>query len=528
MNQIRLFCIWLLLLTVPTGLQSQNSVNIESAVVRIVATIDGVRSVGTGFVVDKRSDNAYILTAGHVVAGDKYPRVEIYNYRDELIPAEVIRLDVSNDLAILVIRDGAKVTSLQRLVFGTSQDLKKGDQLTAVGFPESGGAWALTKPQFAAREGVELRASGGVESGSSGGPLMFDGNVIGVVNRLDKDFARAVPAEVAILVLRGWEVDVIEHIQGEIGEEIVPVPPVAEPLNEPEVESAFPAKQEKPQVGNSKKKVDIVRLGYVGTFSRGMESEMWLSAQIRDGAQLAVEVANARKLKIGGRTTQIELLIEDDEQGFSSEKSAKRLLRAGVSGVIGHPSADRAYIAENSELYRKAGVPEVRPISTFVVTDSLAVRETIFSLLPDDHVLARGLGEFAATKQKAKVIAAICDETDKSRDLCDQFVRGTAHEALLGVHRYSVDQQKFHQMLDVEDDYDFAPLLSELRRVRADVVYIATRGFLAGKIVKEARDAGIRAKFIGSSEIQTPGFEKFSGRPARSSAAERTSQVPIA
>lgn len=283
MNPNRVSIIWLLLLAVSVSLQSQGPEKTESAVVRILALIDGVRSVGTGFVVDKRSNTAYVLTAGHVVAGDKHPLIEIYNHRDELVSAEVIRLDVSNDLALLAIRDTAKVSSLHRVAFGTSQDLKKGDQLTAIGFPESGGAWSITKPVFAAREGAELTVSGGVNSGSSGGPLLSDGIVVGIVNRLDKEFARAVPSDVAILVLRGWEIDVIEHSQGEIGEEVAPLPPLAEQVSEPDVESTSRQTQEKPQVSTNKKKVDIVKLGYVGTFSRGTESEMWLSAQVRDG-----------------------------------------------------------------------------------------------------------------------------------------------------------------------------------------------------------------------------------------------------
>lgn len=235
-----------------------------------------------------------------------------------------------------------------------------------------------------------------------------------------------------------------------------------------------------------------------------------------------MEEANAGKLKIVGKTSRFELQVEDDEQRFASQKSARRLLRAGVSGIIGHPFADEVNIAEYSDLYKSAGIPEIRPNSTFVATDSLATAQTILSLLPDDHVLARGLGEFAIAKLKAKRIAVICDDTDRSRDLCDQFVRGAVRDTNLAVHRYSVNQEEFYSKLRNEDEYDLAPVLSELRRVRADVIFIATRGLIAGKIVKEGRETGVRAKFIGSAEIQTRGFEDLSGRADGSSAAERT------
>src|SRR5262245_23709579 len=62
-----------------------------------------------------------------------------------------------------------------------------------------------------------------------------------------------------------------------------------------------------------------------------------LGKDTENGARLAIEDANAKGVKIGGKAVKFELVVEDD-QGDPRQGTtvAQRLVDAGVKGVIGH------------------------------------------------------------------------------------------------------------------------------------------------------------------------------------------------
>ena len=77
--------------------------------------------------------------------------------------------------------------------------------MTTIGFPQiSRVAWAVIKGDIVGQVGKTIVFSGAVDEGNSGGPLMKEGQVIGVVTEVTEQFAYAIPTLIAQYVVRGW------------------------------------------------------------------------------------------------------------------------------------------------------------------------------------------------------------------------------------------------------------------------------------------------------------------------------------
>jgi TPR repeat protein len=190
---------------IPWQVSAQDEASLRGGVVKIMSTNrDGMHSTGTGFVVKVEGKSVYIVTAAHVVAGDPNPQVEFFTGRNTPVSAAMLKQDLRYDLAVL------KAESPQQpMVLGleTSAMPRVGDEVTTIGFPRTGGAWLLSRADLAGRDGADLILSGGaIDEGSSGGPVIKNGKVIGVVQGLQGKFAKAIPASVVVGTLDGWGV----------------------------------------------------------------------------------------------------------------------------------------------------------------------------------------------------------------------------------------------------------------------------------------------------------------------------------
>lgn len=180
----------------------------KAGVVKIISIVDGKPRTGTGIILRLDASGAHILTAAHVVEGDPAPQIVFFTGQDAPAIAEVRRIEGGDPggLALLVVRrQDAIPPRLTALALDPSIVLNGGDALTIIGFPQGGGSWALGVAHFSGREGRDLILAGAVEEGHSGGPVLKDGKVVGIVMATANRYARAVPAALVQLVLDGWQ-----------------------------------------------------------------------------------------------------------------------------------------------------------------------------------------------------------------------------------------------------------------------------------------------------------------------------------
>jgi serine protease Do len=138
------------------------------------------QGLGSGFII---SDDGQIVTNHHVVAGAESVNVKLADGRS--FDAEVIGSDEMTDIALL------KITAdvdLPKVDFGTSETLRVGDEVVAVGNPfglggtvTSGIISALSRDIRSGPFDDFIQTDAAINRGNSGGPLFNnDGDVIGV------------------------------------------------------------------------------------------------------------------------------------------------------------------------------------------------------------------------------------------------------------------------------------------------------------------------------------------------------------
>lgn len=150
---------------------AQDAISLRGGVVKIMSTnLDGMRRTGTGFVVKAEGANVYIVTAAHVVEGDPNPRVEFFTRQNTQVSVVTLQRSPRYDLALL------KAESPQQpMVLGleVSAMPRVGDEVTTIGFPQTGGAWLVSRADLSGRDGVDLVLSGGaINEGNSGGQVI--------------------------------------------------------------------------------------------------------------------------------------------------------------------------------------------------------------------------------------------------------------------------------------------------------------------------------------------------------------------
>jgi S1-C subfamily serine protease len=142
------------------------------------------RSLGTGFVIDKAG---HIVTNYHVVSGAD--EVEVNFSGDDRVPARIVGVDPSTDLALLEIDTQAR--ALTPLTLGNSDAIQVGDAVVAIGNPfglertVTAGIVSALQRDIQAPNGFTIdkviQTDAPINRGNSGGPLLnAEGEVIGV------------------------------------------------------------------------------------------------------------------------------------------------------------------------------------------------------------------------------------------------------------------------------------------------------------------------------------------------------------
>jgi Protein of unknown function (DUF1566)/Trypsin-like peptidase domain len=182
---------------------------LKKGVVKITAQVEDRNKVGTGFIVRVEQDSVYVVTAAHVVAGASTIEAEFFTDRNHFHVTRVLGLEGDDEAGGVAVLKIEKAFPRDAMALQTDQTLsvRAGDQVTMIGFPRNAGVpWAITKGELVGRKEKTLIFTGAVDEGSSGGPLIKDNRIIGVVTASKDKFGYAAPAMIAQYVLEGWGV----------------------------------------------------------------------------------------------------------------------------------------------------------------------------------------------------------------------------------------------------------------------------------------------------------------------------------
>jgi tetratricopeptide (TPR) repeat protein len=186
----------------PPNVNAQDVSTLKSAVVRI--SNSHLKAQGTGFIVyiDANQGQAFLITASHVVEGVENPDIYLPTRVDPL-KGRIVNQEVENDgLALIAISGNSELFSgLTEFRFGNSTQLVGGEPGHVIGFPGGTLIATVTSATIARREGRIIVFSGNINAGNSGGPLILNGKVVGLVMETETGFAHATPAEAVLLFI---------------------------------------------------------------------------------------------------------------------------------------------------------------------------------------------------------------------------------------------------------------------------------------------------------------------------------------
>ena len=230
----------------------------------------------------------------------------------------------------------------------------------------------------------------------------------------------------------------------------------------------------------------VVKIGHVGPTSGAIAH---LGKDNENGARMAVDELNAKGVMIGGKKAKFELLAEDDgadpKQGTAA---AQKLVDSKVNGVIGHLNSGTSIPA--SKIYSDAGIPQISPSATNPKYTRQGYKTT-FRVVADDVHLGGTLGRYAVKELKGKSIAVIDDRTAYGQGVAEEFAKAVkASGGTIAEQQFTTDKAT-----------DFSAILTQIKGKKPDVVFFGGMDAVAGPMLRQMKQLGINAKFMGGDGI---------------------------
>ncbi len=222
-------------------------------------------------------------------------------------------------------------------------------------------------------------------------------------------------------------------------------------------------------------------------------------AQLKNGAEQAAADINA-KGGINGQKIQIITGddVSDPKQGVSV---ANKFVGEGVKFVIGHYNSGVTIPA--SVVYEENGMLVITPAAT---NPTLTERGmwNVFRTCGRDDQQGAVAGKYIADKFKGKKVAVIHDKTT--------YGKGLADETRKAMNKLGVKDVLYEGVNTGEKD--FSALVSKIKQANADLVYWGGLHTEGGLILRQMRDAGVKAVLMGADGIADTEFAAIAGPAA--------------
>ena len=208
----------------------------------------------------------------------------------------------------------------------------------------------------------------------------------------------------------------------------------------------------------------------------------------RDGALLALKELNAKGLKVGGKSVQFELDINDDvadpKQGVQvaqtlADKKVKFVLGPYNSGV----TVPAARVLNESEVVvlTVASNPKVTELGY----------NNLFRIGASDNQLGAKMATYAAQDLKVKTVAVIDDRTAYGQGVAKEFTEQAKRLGLKVVaNEFTTDKAT-----------DFSAILTNVRASKADAVFYGGYSPQGGPMLRQMRSLGLTVPLLGGDGI---------------------------
>jgi len=218
-----------------------------------------------------------------------------------------------------------------------------------------------------------------------------------------------------------------------------------------------------------------------------------------NGVALALDQANARKLRIGGKVVTFRMMSEDDQGDPKIGTTvAQKLVDARVVAVIGHLNSGVTIPA--SEIYNKAGIPVITGSATNPTLTERGLKG-VFRTVGRDDQQGPAIAAYIANELKARSVAIVDDKTAYGEGLATEVEKSLrdAKVTIVGRERTT------------DKETDFKSILTRIKSRNPDVVFHGGMDATGGLMVKQARELGIKAQFAFGDGACTDEMAQLSG-----------------
>jgi branched-chain amino acid transport system substrate-binding protein len=221
---------------------------------------------------------------------------------------------------------------------------------------------------------------------------------------------------------------------------------------------------------------------------------------MRQGALLAEEEINAQG-GINGR--KLELIFEDSQgQPAEATKAAEKLLVRDQVNVITDAFNSSATLAVG-EVAKRERAPLVVGLST---ADAITASGNpyVFRVCAPNSKLAAQLGDYIAQHDKPATVAYIYEKTDFGTNLANVVRQRLEQAGVTTVANEGINQH----------EVDFLSLISKLKPLKPDMVFLAVIADSALPFLRQAQQAGFRTRWGNAVSLSNPKFLQDAGNLA--------------
>jgi branched-chain amino acid transport system substrate-binding protein len=236
-----------------------------------------------------------------------------------------------------------------------------------------------------------------------------------------------------------------------------------------------------------------IKLGVAGPITGGSAA---FGAQLKNGTEQAVEDINAAGGILGQK---IQVFVGDDRADPKEGVSvANKFVGDGVKFVVGHFNS--GVTIPSSEVFQENGILQITPAATNPKVTERGMWN-IFRTCGRDDQQGPVAGAIIADKFKGKKVAVVHDKTT--------YGQGLAEETRKAMNAKGVKEVLF-EGVNVGDK-DYSAVVSKIKAARADLVYWGGLHDTGGLILRQLRDQGVKATFMGADGITDDEFAVIAG-----------------
>lgn len=240
-----------------------------------------------------------------------------------------------------------------------------------------------------------------------------------------------------------------------------------------------------------------ITIGVVGPMSGDLAH---LGRYVLEAVALAAEEWNEKGGLLGRR---IRLLPEDDRNDpAEAVVAAKRLVRAGAWGVIGHLTSAGSLPA--SAIYHEAGIPQITPSST----DPRLTEQGFLSLFRTcgrDDQQGRVAAEFVLGSLHPRRVVILHDQMPYGHALAEAFERRIGRERRgLSVTTMALSS----------GGKDLGPVIEQIKAKEPDLLYFGGLYREGGLLARRLREQGVEATLVSGDGVVGTEFINLAGEAA--------------